>query len=244
MKPYSYWLCRLLPAGIYVIACLQAVVTPLPACARDDRPPRMERNVADATTTAGDASYTKLDNDGAPLSDAATRWAMVRDDKTGLIWEAKHNMDGVSHYEDPDDADNTYTWYDSTPQTNGGGAGTPGNSNTNTETFIKALNKMRLGGYSDWRLPTIQELVGLVKAGAKNPSINTVYFPNTVPAWYWSSSTSVLYPHQALGVGFRYGRDSYNFKYLYGYVRAVRGGRSVANVPPDSTSRLSEARRN
>ncbi len=168
--------------------------------------------------------YTKLNHSGQPLPDSTAAWVMVIDNVTGLTWEVKWNMDGTSHYDDPNDADNTYTWYDSNPGTNGGDSGTPGNG-MNTEAFINAMNHARFGGYSDWRLPTIKELAYLSDTNSKNPSINTKYFPNTVSSWYWSSSTSVNYPYQAWGVGFRHGYDSYNYKYIHGYVRAVRGGR-------------------
>jgi hypothetical protein len=68
-------------------------------------------------------SYTKLDNNGNPLPDSAAFWPMVKDNVTGLIWEVKQNSDGVANYANPHDADNTYTWYDSNPRTNGGKAG-------------------------------------------------------------------------------------------------------------------------
>ena len=134
-------------------------------------------------------SYTKLSSTGNPLPDSATSWNMVKDNVTGLIWEVKKNMDGISNYDDPNDADNTYTWYDSNPNTNGGYAGTPGKG-TNTEAFINAMNHAHFGGYSDWRLPTIKELAYLADTSSTNPSINTNYFPNTVSSWYWSGSTS------------------------------------------------------
>jgi len=80
-------------------------------------------------------SYTKLDSQGNPLPDSATEWVMVRDNMTGLIWEVKQNQDGVKDYSNPHDADNTFTWYDSNPETNGGYEGTPGDG-TDTEDFI------------------------------------------------------------------------------------------------------------
>lgn len=168
-------------------------------------------------------SYTKLSSDGNLLPDSATSWIMVKDNATGLIWEVKRNLDGISNYDDPNDADNTYTWYNGNSNTNGGYAGIPGNG-VNTESFIKALNMAHFGGFSDWRLPTIKELTYLADMRSTNPSIKTNYFPNTASSWYWSSSTSANYPNQAWGVGFRHGYDSYNHKYFHGYVRAVRGG--------------------
>ncbi|MBI5592997.1 MAG: DUF1566 domain-containing protein [Deltaproteobacteria bacterium] len=174
-------------------------------------------------------SYTKLSSTGNPLPDSAASWAMVKDNVTGLIWEVKRNMDGISNYDDPNDADNTYTWYDSNPNTNGGYAGTPGNG-ANTEAFIKAMNKTHFGGYSDWRLPSIKELANLVDSANSNPSINTKFFPDTAASWYWSSSTSANYTHLAWGVGFRHGYDSYNHKYFHGYVRAARGGQNVTTT--------------
>lgn len=49
-------------------------------------------------------------------------------------------------------------------------------------------HKYRWGGYSDWRLPTVQELMTLVKLEQKPTTINTEVFPNTSPIRYWSAS--------------------------------------------------------
>ena len=93
----------------------------------------------DAQYTINPPSYTKLDENGDELDDSATSWAMVRDNVTGLIWEVKQNKDDTPNYSNPHDADNTYTWYDSNPETNGGDPGTPGDG-TDTEDFVQALN--------------------------------------------------------------------------------------------------------
>jgi len=55
-------------------------------------------------------SYTKLDAQGNDLPDSATKWVMVRDNVTGLIWEVKQAGDGTKNYSNLHDADNTYTW--------------------------------------------------------------------------------------------------------------------------------------
>ena len=119
----------------------------------------------------------------------------------------------VQNYSDPHDADNTYTWYDSNPATNGGYAGTPGDG-TDTEDFIRALNSAHFGGYSDWRLPTINELDSIVNCDipSPGPTINAAYFPNTVSSFYWSSTTHAGYTSTAWGVYFGYGNDYYDYK--------------------------------
>jgi hypothetical protein len=168
-------------------------------------------------------SYTKLDGSGNVLPDSASSWSMVRDNVTGLIWEVKRNMDGVKNYDDPHDADNTYTWYDSDPATNGGYAGTAGDG-TDTEDFIEELNDDRFGGYSDWRMPTIKELDSIVDLSRYNPAINTGYFPNTMASFYWSSTTRASYTGYAWNMYFYYGLDNRSTKSSHYYVRAVRGG--------------------
>jgi len=181
----------------------------------------------DANYTINPTFYTKLDSGATPLSDSVTSWAMVKDNVTGLMWESKTGKDGIKNYNDPHDADNTYTWYDSRLPTNGDYSGTPGNG-TDTEDFINALNSSNYGGYSDWRLPTIKELAFIFDYSVPypGPTINTDYFSNTVGAFYWASTTYPYDNHLAWGIYFNYydgGHDYSLFKYASHYVRAVRG---------------------
>ena len=189
----------------------------------------------DANFNINPMSYTKLDGSGNSLPDSATSWVMVRDNVTGLIWEVKTNKDGFRNYNNPHDADNTYSWYDSNPDSNGGYAGNQGDG-TDTEDFINALNNAHFGGYSDWRLPTVKELTYILtystyssySPNSSGPWINTGYFPNTQPAFYFSSTTTAEFYLNVWGVSF--GSDSkagaWTFKANDNYVRAVRGGQS------------------
>jgi len=171
----------------------------------------------DAQYICNPQSYTKLDANGNDLPDDAPSWVMVRDNVTGLIWEVKNSKDGTPNYNNPHDADNTYTWYD-------GSTGTPGNG-TDTLDFITALNDANFGGYNDWRLPTIKELSFLVDRDRYDPSINTTYFPNTLSSGYWSSTTYAYFPSYAWFVDFYFGVVSGYYKSGSNYyVRAVRGG--------------------
>lgn len=105
--------------------------------------------------------FTKLDEKGQELSMDAGQWSMIRDNTTGLIWEVK-TMDGSVH-----DMENTYDW------------------NSAHEAFIAELNRMKFGGFEDWRLPTTEEL-RTIRVKGSEPLINLELFPNTAPTGYLS----------------------------------------------------------
>jgi len=179
----------------------------------------------DASYTINPISYTKLDASGNDLPDSAASWTMVRDNVTGLIWEVKQNKDGVKSYTNTHDADNTCTWYDPNPETNGDISGTPGDG-TDTKDFIDALNAANYGGYNDWRLPAISELASLFLFSESETAINTFYFPNTRMNWYWSSTTFAGNNSEAWRGAFNYGFGMNGGKDNLSYVRAVRGGKT------------------
>lgn len=126
-------------------------------------------------------SYTKLAVNGNDLPDGALSWAMVRDNVTGLIWEAKTD-DGSIH-----DKDTNYTWADA------------------QSLFIVALNNADFGGYNDWRLPTVKELNSLLNRGRSRPAADTDYFPNMRWGAYWSSTADVRDANNAWVAFFDYG---------------------------------------
>ncbi len=172
-------------------------------------------------------SYTKLGVGGKILPDSATPadgWIMTQDNVTGLIWEIKTDDGGIH------DKDNTYTWCDPDPNTNGGNTGECGNG-PDTKDFINALNKASFGGFSDWRLPTIKELSTLVDRGRYEPAIDIRYFPKTNSSSFyscWSYTTLVNNANYAWGVYFNDGEIGLNYKSSKSknkgnYGRAVRG---------------------
>ena len=162
-------------------------------------------------------SYTVLNRSGDEC---------VQDNVTGLIWEQKTDDGGLR------DKDWYYTWYNPNSATNGGYAGTAnggscfnkaGGAQCDTAGYVAALNAANYCGYSDWRMPTRMELVGLVDYGRVNPSINPV-FVNTQSGWYWSASPYAGYNNVAWLVYFGYGYTSYDYENNSYYVRAVRAG--------------------
>jgi hypothetical protein len=138
----------------------------------------------------------------------------VTDNNTGLMWQ-KCSV-GQNNDTTCSGTAATYNWY----QAAGVYDATYNSSSQNI------CGSLRLGGYSDWRLPTKKELQKIVDYSipSPGPTIVGAYFPNTVSSYYWSSTTNAYDPGYAWVVGFGSGHVVYNLKSLYNYVRCVRGG--------------------
>ena len=54
---------------------------------------------------------------------------------------------------------------------------------------VESCQALRLDGKSDWRLPTLAELTGLVVL-TSSPTIDTTAFPEAVLSLYWTSQAS------------------------------------------------------
>ncbi len=184
-------------------------------------------------------SYTKMGDDGKALEnqslDYSTQpWACVRDNVTGLVWEVKTNDEGVH------DAGRLYLWGGKTALLTAG-YGTRYDGKGSWNELVEVSNKYELCGFTDWRVPSINELEGLVNLNAYNSAIDTAYFPNTrytLPEeycgnrWpdygygYWSSSAYAGFSDDAWLVDFFYDSDSTSAdgrSCPYG-VRLVRSG--------------------
>jgi len=83
-------------------------------------------------------------------------------------------------------------------------------------------DNLTLGSQSDWQLPTVKELSGILNLGGYNPSINAV-FTGTNSSSYWSSTTRAYNTSYAWYVYFGNGFVHSSYK-TNNYVRCVRGG--------------------
>lgn len=169
-------------------------------------------------------SFTKISSTGAALTANATNWNCLKDNVTGLMWEIKTDDNGLH------DKDWSYTWYEPDNTKNGGNAGVQNGgicgsaSSCDIHTYVQAVNAASWCGYNDWRMPTIDELGGIVVLDREMPAIDTAYFPHTVPIGsYWSSS-----PAASNNLArFVYFRDGYSGAWLKSekyQVRLVRNG--------------------
>ena len=158
----------------------------------------------------------------AALGTGATDWACTKDNVTGLVWEVK-TTSGLRS------SDHTYTWYNSNPATNGGDNGTASGGTCftagrcDTEKFVADVNAAGLCGATNWRMPTIKELEGIVDFGRFRPTIDPTYFPNTLPDSVWSGSPFAGDASEAWAVHFYNGISDDTHKGYVG-VRLVRGG--------------------
>jgi len=123
----------------------------------------------------------------------------VTDKQTGLMW--KQCLVGVSG-----------------PNCEIGLASTP-------HDFHDATNKtsdINFAGYTDWRLPNINELISLIASDREDPSINLTIFPNTPSMIIMSSTPTKNGQHNNFRVDFNLGRFSPNESYWNYFMRVVR----------------------
>jgi hypothetical protein len=171
----------------------------------------------------------------APARYSAVPGGCVLDNTTGLIWEVKTTDGGLR------DWNNKYTNFNSTlgnqvsiqitPTLAGVVPATQAqiDAPTNSVGFVKAVNATNLCGYSNWRIPTQAELATIRVPGAA-PTIDKVWFPNTLSDTYWTSSPwtvtgfpASLFAEGALVVIFNSNQLGNDYRVTPFPVRLVRG---------------------
>lgn len=163
-------------------------------------------------------SFTKLSNSGQELSFSASNWTCVKDNVTGLVWEVKQNKDNLIDPNNIHDADNTYRWGGKTVLGSG-----YGDYYNDWNVLVDGSNNTVLCGFSNWRVPTIAELMSLANFNQTDPAIDTTFFPNTKSDSFWSASPSAQYTYAAWHVHFgSINTDAQTNRVSLNHVRLVR----------------------
>ena len=164
------------------------------------------------------ADFVKLSSEGEILDFESSNWSCVLDQKTSLIWEVKGETEGVQY------TMNTYTWFD-------GATGRKNNmyskncywgEGCNTQSFVDDINEAQLCTYTNWRLPTRDELKTIINYYGDDILIDLDFFPNTQKETYWTSMTAKDNPSLAYEIPFFYGGSIVREKSIDTYIRLVR----------------------
>lgn len=136
-------------------------------------------------TTEADAQWVKLDDNGQPLSDDAAVWHCVHDKQSGLIWETK-----VDNADSPQHLERVFTYqvsgdFEPYPDDVAATGCRDGDQICTTEQYVNYLNEQAVCGITDWRLPTFEEVYGLLDFGETQVDgngevygFNHQFFPN------------------------------------------------------------------
>lgn len=135
--------------------------------------------------TAG-FDFLKLDRWGAPLSDmtldwhyAGTessneKWSCLQDNHTGLTWQVWQSAETVGSGFVPGNVLDLVSWYDPTMTISHQGFAdvenrcsgyVAGASECNTNAAVGRLNQTNYCGFSDWRMPSVEELRSILNYG-------------------------------------------------------------------------------
>ena len=147
--------------------------------------------------------YQYLDNEGQILNARKCQFdevAMIQDNQTGLIWEAKTFDPNDNRY-----FQKAMSWEEF------------------TKDYINQLNTMKYGGFDDWRAPSKHELRSLINYRGINPAFDQGVFQTLTPDDYWAGGTYGPRPDCGWVINFNIGATTAKNKTLKNCGVAVRG---------------------
>jgi len=114
---------------------------------------------------------------------------------------------------------------------------------------VAGLNAASFAGHNDWRLPNVKELQSIVNYQNGNPALSSAFNNGCTPGCtvltcnctlyesgvYWSSTTYVAAPQDALDLYPNFGQVGATGKTDAHFVRAVRGGSSCLPATGQTT---------
>ena len=217
--------------------------------------PALQTPMATATATLTPTPVATAT--GTPTRFVDSGDGTIADQESGLVWEKKIALDGSLDGFNLHDADNRYPWVGNCSSPDGtscqsdedckSGSICRGDDQQRTNltvfTWLAQVNMetgIGFAGFSDWRIPTIDELRTLRDLDTPPPTIDAVFKASecgtrclnpsspgcscTSPDPYWSATEFALDPSRAWRVSFADGAVIPNRKLDDLRVRAVRGG--------------------
>jgi Protein of unknown function (DUF1566) len=168
---------------------------------------------ADAISSSGYSLVFK----GCNLSNVAEYYdktECVRENATGLIWQGQTTY-GTSALRSSSQLKFNFDDITKLQRTDLSNAGfrVPTQAEVDNENnaigFKNAVNATNLCGGSNWRLPSTEELINIVKPvvvpANDNPTIDKNWFPNTQPWTYWTSTPDAADDNKAWVINFSSG---------------------------------------
>lgn len=173
---------------------------------------------------APEFDLARVDAKGRELAAGDTApGACVVDRKTGLTWEVK-TAEGLQA------ARHTYTWFNPDDEVNNGhpgfeNGGVCAGSRCDTLAYVQAVNKVRLCGFNDWRLPRRDELGSLVDYAVPfpGPMVPKAFFPTMPAEGYWTGTPYKPHYSGVWAWRFDYGYDFVAKKEEPQHIILVRG---------------------
>lgn len=152
--------------------------------------------------------FQKTDKRGVVIDAESEQWFCVKDSTYGILWEAKTT--GKQRH-----SQHTYSIE--------GGTGSCGQSQCSPQQYINHLNKIKLCGRNNWRLPKKRELTSLAKNqhNQAEAAIDGHYFPNTQASYYWSSTPFKYAENRTWAVDFSSGFEKSQAKTRAFHLRLV-----------------------
>lgn len=139
----------------------------------------------DLTKIAADGSVALAT---ATFGSAVGQYRCVRDNTTGLVWEAYAEI---------------RQWRDPNPATNGGFVGTENIGNT-TDAYVTEANSGAGArcNRTTWRLPTARELLSITTFESKDRLLlaDSSFFNSGLSTYFWTSQTNPAFPEHAFVV--------------------------------------------
>lgn len=214
----------------------------------------------DATYAGQDGHQAQAASTFTLHDDATNGYQCAVDDSTGLMWELKVDIGGVP----PDPAhfyETGYHWYNTLGHTNGDDEGSVGivgdgsaclgalegpkaisvisqkqeDQGCYTQRYVDFMNAIQLCGRSNWRLPSLPELMTIVRFDESgvpaytNPvkpyaTVDNTVFGYTQARPFWTSTPSPVFKSKAWAVDFASGRAELLDKVEAYAVRLVSSG--------------------